>query len=173
MRSENVILLILVWLVVIGIAYVITIPPPLFNPSRPPKAELTVYKDDDYIVTIESIDFEVSITEVGFYLTYPNSHRVSNVGANITDPDVYNRYFISDIEPGDPRENITYLDNDRDGNLSMGDSFILEIDWDGPEKDGSSDGNFTNDGPVEDRQHFILGYRPAGKAIASVILETS
>ena len=146
------------------------------EPIKTPQAELTVEKDNDYIVTIKSIDFEVASTNVSFGLCYLNSGTVPNVGFNFTDPyDPHKRYSIADIEPGDPRKNITYYDSDNDDNLSVGDLFVLETDWDGPDNDANADGNLTNDGPVEDRQHFILLYTPTGSHIASrylVILPT-
>ena len=142
-----------------------------------PEAQITINKDNDFIITIKSIDFEVPSKEVFLSLSSLVGITVPNVHANISDSadDGTNKYIITNIEPEDSRNNITYYDNDFDGNLSNGDSFVLETDWDGPYKDDNGDTNFTNDGPVEDRLRFILGYLPTGNAIVQrylVILPT-
>ena len=157
-------------LIILSILYV-WVPPPPDIQLKTPKAEVTIEKDidNDYIVTIKSIDFKVPSNEVTFHIFTNIGTSVPNVESNISD--IYKKYLIVNIEPKDNRRNITYYDNDIDENLSKGDYFVLETDWDGLNNDGNGDGNFSNDGPIGIGQIFQLLYPRSGWAITRVVFE--
>ena len=146
-------------------------PPPPDIQKKFPKAEVTIEKDidNDYIITIKSIDFKVPSNEVTFLIFTNIGGIVPNVESNISDG--HKKYLIVNIEPKANRRNITYYDNDLDENLSKGDYFVLETDWDGLDNDGNGDGNFSNDGPIGIGQNFRLIYLPSGWAIITVVFE--
>ena len=160
----------IILIILICILY-ISVPPPPDIQQKTPKAEVTIEKDidNDYIITIKSIDFKVPSNEVTFHIFTNIGGSVPNIESNISDG--YKKCIIVNIEPKDNRRNITYYDNDLDENLSKGDYFILETDWDGPDNDGNGDENFSNDGPIGIGQNFRLIHLPSGWAITTVIFE--
>jgi hypothetical protein len=77
----------------------------------------------------------------------------------------YNLTEIIHSQSSEVLKNTTFHDNNKDKMFSKGDYFILKTDWDGPELDRNSDGNFTNDGPIEIGDEFILTHKISGYMI--------
>jgi hypothetical protein len=116
----------------------ISIPPPLEPGPITPYIAMARYEDSpDYTLKIIRMSEPVEIHEVEMVIISRESESVVS----------YNLQEIIIEDPDNNVFNISYHDNKKDNKLSLDDSLILKIDYDGPNLDGNNDGNYTNEGP--------------------------
>jgi len=101
--------------------------------SSPTLGTVTRYNDTGYFMWVDKVDSRktVHLNEISYYIEDHNGTRISEAEFPLIE--------IMNLDTTDNETNISFLDNDHDGNLSTGDSlYIRDIEHGGYVEEGFS-----------------------------------
>jgi hypothetical protein len=147
-----VVLILGLMLIILAFLYLSIIPPPRTWPLTPQAAMARDEESPDFTLKIIKLTNTVKISDVELVVFFKENNSAF----------MFDLEDITTLELRDNQDNITYYDENEDGKLTVSDSLILKIDYDGPNSDGNNDGNFTNEGPFSNDDVIRLIHKKTG-----------
>lgn len=140
---------VLIILILVPLAYVMIVPQPEEDwPTPKIKLRSSYQEDGFFIVNITDVDGSCSVVHGEFYLEDGNGTLIPGVCGHVTDIYGLNMFYKG--------YNFSFMDNDRDGEISAGDNFTIRSVEDG--------------GPADVGMIFELRFSVTGKTMGTVRL---